>query len=77
MFSLTRYTTPCPETINGQILQLVVDNLTDISSIALPSTISRSMWWHQPCWFTRRTTVSTGTSPVVTMVGRSRPWAAR
>ncbi len=36
MFSLTRYTTPCPETINGQILQLVVDNLTDISSVALP-----------------------------------------
>ncbi|MGY2398367.1 GNAT family N-acetyltransferase [Pseudomonas sp. SDO5271_S396] len=36
MFSLTRYTTPCPEPINGQILQLVVDNLTDISSVALP-----------------------------------------
>ncbi|TFY91318.1 N-acetyltransferase [Pseudomonas kairouanensis] len=36
MFSLTRYTTPCPEPINAQILQLVVDNLTDISSIALP-----------------------------------------
>ncbi|WLH81625.1 MULTISPECIES: GNAT family N-acetyltransferase [unclassified Pseudomonas] len=36
MFSLTRYTTPCPESINGQILQLVVDNLTDISSVALP-----------------------------------------
>ena len=36
MFSLTRFTTPCPEPINGQILQMVVDNLTDISSIALP-----------------------------------------
>lgn len=36
MFSLTRYTTPCPEPINAQILQMVVDNLTDISSVALP-----------------------------------------
>lgn len=36
MFSLTRFTTPCPEPINGQILQMVVDNLTDISSVALP-----------------------------------------
>ncbi|MBW4791905.1 GNAT family N-acetyltransferase [Pseudomonas tolaasii] len=36
MFSLTRYTTPCPEPINGQILQMVVDNLTDISNVALP-----------------------------------------
>jgi GNAT superfamily N-acetyltransferase len=36
MFSLTRYTTPCPEAINSQILQMVVDNLTDISSVALP-----------------------------------------
>ncbi|WP_313057579.1 GNAT family N-acetyltransferase [Pseudomonas rhodesiae] len=36
MFSLTRHTTPCPEPINGQILQMVVDNLTDISSVALP-----------------------------------------
>lgn len=36
MFSLTRYTTPCPEPINAQVLQMVVDNLTDISSIALP-----------------------------------------
>ena len=36
MFSLTRYTTPCPEPINAQILQIVVDNLTDISSVALP-----------------------------------------
>ena len=36
MFSLTHYTTPCPEPINAQILQMVVDNLTDISSVALP-----------------------------------------
>ncbi len=36
MFSLTRYTTPCPEPFNAQILQMVVDNLTDISSVALP-----------------------------------------
>ncbi|WP_339436699.1 MULTISPECIES: GNAT family N-acetyltransferase [unclassified Pseudomonas] len=36
MFSLTRYTTPCPELVNGQILQMVVDNLTDISSVGLP-----------------------------------------
>jgi ribosomal protein S18 acetylase RimI-like enzyme len=40
MFSLTRYTTPCPEPINAQILQMVVDNLTDISSVALaPSNL--------------------------------------
>ncbi|WP_300631599.1 GNAT family N-acetyltransferase [Pseudomonas sp.] len=40
MFSLTRYTTPCPEPINSQILQMVVDNLTDISSVALaPSNL--------------------------------------
>jgi len=40
MFSLTRYTTPCPEPVNSQILQLVVDNLTDISSVALaPSNL--------------------------------------
>ena len=36
MFSLTRYTTPCPEPVNGQILQMVVDNLTDLSSVGLP-----------------------------------------
>ncbi|KRP59350.1 GNAT family N-acetyltransferase [Pseudomonas trivialis] len=36
MFSLTRYTTPCPEPVNSQIVQMVVDNLTDISSVALP-----------------------------------------
>ncbi len=40
MFSLTRYTTACPEPVNSQILQLVVDNLTDISSVALaPSNL--------------------------------------
>ncbi|PHN29924.1 GNAT family N-acetyltransferase [Pseudomonas sp. ICMP 460] len=40
MFSLTRYTTPCPESINSQILQMVVDNLTDISAVALaPSNL--------------------------------------
>ncbi|WPN96024.1 GNAT family N-acetyltransferase [Pseudomonas sp. MUP55] len=38
MYSLTRYTTPCPEPVNSQILQLVVDNLTDISSVALASS---------------------------------------
>lgn len=36
MYSLTRYTTPCPEPINAQILQMVVDNLTDISMVAIP-----------------------------------------
>ncbi|MDT3231762.1 GNAT family N-acetyltransferase [Pseudomonas sp. rhizo25] len=40
MFSLTRYTTPCAESVNSQILQMVVDNLTDISSVALaPSNL--------------------------------------
>ncbi|MGY2291679.1 GNAT family N-acetyltransferase [Pseudomonas sp. SDO528_S397] len=40
MFSLTRYETPCPEPVNAQILQMVVDYLTDISSIALtPSNL--------------------------------------
>ncbi|MGC3806727.1 hypothetical protein, partial [Enterococcus faecium] len=34
------YTAPCPESINSQILQMVVDNLTDISSVALaPSNL--------------------------------------
>lgn len=36
MFSLTRYQSPCPEPVNSQILQMVVDNLTDISAVALP-----------------------------------------
>src|SRR5471032_1875416 len=36
MFSLIRYETPCPEPINAQILQMVVDYLTDISMVAIP-----------------------------------------
>jgi GNAT superfamily N-acetyltransferase len=36
MFSLTHYETSCPEPINAQILQMVVDNLTDISMVAIP-----------------------------------------
>lgn len=36
MFSLTHYETPCPEPINAQILQMVVDYLTDISMVAIP-----------------------------------------
>ncbi|WP_294734989.1 GNAT family N-acetyltransferase [uncultured Pseudomonas sp.] len=36
MLSLTRYETPCPEPINAQILQMVVDYLTDISMVAIP-----------------------------------------
>ena len=36
MFTLSHFDTPCPETVTDQILQLVVDNLTDISSVALP-----------------------------------------
>ncbi|MDY7533553.1 GNAT family N-acetyltransferase [Pseudomonas sp. Bout1] len=40
MFSLTRYETPCPEPINAQILQMVVDYLTDISMVAIaPSNL--------------------------------------
>lgn len=36
MFSLTHYETPCPEPINAQILQMVVDYLTGISMVAIP-----------------------------------------
>ena len=36
MFTLSHFDTPCPEPVTDQILQLVVDNLTDISSVALP-----------------------------------------
>jgi len=36
MLSLTHYETPCPEPINAQILQMVVDYLTDISMVAIP-----------------------------------------
>ena len=32
---LTHFKVPCPEHINGQILQLVVDNLTDISMVGI------------------------------------------
>ncbi|MBT9303337.1 GNAT family N-acetyltransferase [Pseudomonas sp. TAE6080] len=36
MFTLTHYTAPCPEPVNSQILQMVVDYLTDISMVAIP-----------------------------------------
>jgi ribosomal protein S18 acetylase RimI-like enzyme len=36
MFQITHYKTPCPEPVASQILQLVVDNLTDISMVAIP-----------------------------------------
>jgi len=36
MPQITHYKTPCPESVNSQILQLVVDNLTDISMVAIP-----------------------------------------
>jgi len=40
MPSLTHFNSPCPEAISSQILQLVVDNLTDISQVALgPSNL--------------------------------------
>jgi hypothetical protein len=32
---LTHFKVPCPEHINSQILQLVVDNLTDISMVGI------------------------------------------
>ena len=35
MPQLTHFTTQCPEHINSQILQLVVDNLTDISMVGI------------------------------------------
>lgn len=35
MPQITHFKTPCPEHINSQILQLVVDNLTDISMVAI------------------------------------------
>ena len=38
MFTLSHFATPCPEPVTDQILQLVVDNLTDISSVALPAS---------------------------------------
>ena len=36
MFTLTHYASPCPEPVNSQILQMVVDYLTDISMVAIP-----------------------------------------
>ncbi|MEZ1314592.1 GNAT family N-acetyltransferase [Pseudomonas fluorescens] len=40
MFQITHYKTPCPEPVASQILQLVVDNLTDISMVAIaPSNL--------------------------------------
>ncbi|SDU93330.1 GNAT family N-acetyltransferase [Pseudomonas mucidolens] len=36
MYTLTHYPNPCPEPINSQILQMVVDYLTDISMVAIP-----------------------------------------
>lgn len=36
MPQITHFKTPCPEHINSQILQMVVDNLTDISMVAIP-----------------------------------------
>ena len=36
MPQITHFKTPCPEHLTSQILQLVVDNLTDISMIAIP-----------------------------------------
>ena len=36
MPQISHFKTPCPEHVNSQILQLVVDNLTDISVAAIP-----------------------------------------
>ncbi|MHC8407823.1 GNAT family N-acetyltransferase [Pseudomonas sp. TMB3-21] len=36
MPQITHYKIPCPEPVNSQILQLVVDNLSDISMVAIP-----------------------------------------
>ncbi|MHC8314773.1 GNAT family N-acetyltransferase [Pseudomonas sp. LB3P31] len=38
MPQISHFRTPCPEQLTSQILQLVVDNLTDISMIAIPSS---------------------------------------
>lgn len=35
---ISHFKTPCPEHINSQILQMVVDNLTDISMVAIPQS---------------------------------------
>ncbi|ALI05225.1 N-acetyltransferase [Pseudomonas sp. FW306-02-F02-AA] len=40
MFTITHFEAPCSETINDQILQMVVDYLTDISTVAIaPSNL--------------------------------------
>ena len=40
MYRITHYKTPCPEAVNSQILQMVVDYLTDISAVGLgPSNL--------------------------------------
>ena len=40
MPQITHFKTPCPEHINSQILQMVVDYLTDISMVAIaPSNL--------------------------------------
>ncbi|MEX5685933.1 GNAT family N-acetyltransferase [Pseudomonas silesiensis] len=36
MPQITHYQAPCPEPVNSQILQMVVDYLTDISMVAIP-----------------------------------------
>ncbi|MHC8320837.1 GNAT family N-acetyltransferase [Pseudomonas sp. GB2N2] len=36
MPQITHFKTPCPEHLTSQILQMVVDNLTDISMVAIP-----------------------------------------
>lgn len=33
---ISHFQTPCPEAVNSQILQMVVDYLTDISAVAIP-----------------------------------------
>jgi ribosomal protein S18 acetylase RimI-like enzyme len=35
---ISHFNSPCPEHITGQILQMVVDNLTDISMVAIPAS---------------------------------------
>ena len=45
MTTLTHFDTPCPESVNGQILQLVVDHLTDISAMEIaPSNLLYSIY---------------------------------
>jgi GNAT superfamily N-acetyltransferase len=36
MPTISHFQTPCPEAVNSQILQMVVDYLTDISAVAIP-----------------------------------------